>query len=297
MSLLWIFVFKKNMYARCTLVNHWTAFASWLECGPERDIFFWRDSSPAQIHASSRHAIIVWIYVIFIYFHILIYFGFFGPCTFFLPAIVCGYKLFYWRQGATWSCQIGRGISECRGLMRVVAGPLGDTCWALPWCNILRGWNNEAYMLSDYPGLTTLVCHIHKSSVQIYLLCCNPAVGTVGPLDSGMEHQRTAATCLHLGSWKNIPFEKSLTIGLSTFRHMIIGCSWGVIFLFWCTFHVQNGWPGNFSNFFWLTSKVKGVACGPASFEFDFVSDLANNVATLPLHRRLQRLFWHPLGA
>lgn len=231
------------------------------------------------------------------YFHILIYFGFFGPCTFFLPAIVCGYKLFYWRQGATWSCQIGRGISECRGLMRVVAGPLGDTCWALPWCNILRGWNNEAYMLSDYPGLTTLVCHIHKSSVQIYLLCCNPAVGTVGPLDSGMEHQRTAATCLHLGSWKNIPFEKSLTIGLSTFRHMIIGCSWGVIFLFWCTFHVQNGWPGNFSNFFWLTSKVKGVACGPASFEFDFVSDLANNVATLPLHRRLQRLFWHPLGA
>ena len=55
------------------------------------------------------------------------------------------FELFYWRQGATWSCQVGRGISECRGLMRMVAGPPAHTCWALLWRDILQGWNLEQW--------------------------------------------------------------------------------------------------------------------------------------------------------
>ena len=49
----------------------------------------------------------------------------------------------------------------------------------------------------------TLVCHMHRSSLEICILCCNFTSRTMGPQDSRMEHERateTRATGLHLGN-------------------------------------------------------------------------------------------------
>ena len=42
---------------------------------------------------------------------------------------------------------------EYRRLMRMVVGPPADTNWALPWHDILLGWNNRVQILSDHAGL------------------------------------------------------------------------------------------------------------------------------------------------
>ena len=49
----------------------------------------------------------------------------------------------------------------------------------------------------------TLVCHMHRSSVEICILCCSFTSRTMDPQDSRMEHERTTetrATGLHLGN-------------------------------------------------------------------------------------------------
>ena len=49
----------------------------------------------------------------------------------------------------------------------------------------------------------TLVCHMHRSSLEICILCCNFTSRTMDPQDSRMEHERateTRATGLHLGN-------------------------------------------------------------------------------------------------
>ena len=49
----------------------------------------------------------------------------------------------------------------------------------------------------------TLVCHMHRSSLELCILCCNFTSRTMDPQDSRKEHERAAetrATGLHLGN-------------------------------------------------------------------------------------------------
>ena len=73
---------------------------------------------------------------------------------------------------------------EYHRLMRMVVGLPGHGAFRLRWAE-------------------ALVCHMHRGSMDIGLLCCNLALGTLDPHDYGMEHQgRTAThtTSLHLGN-------------------------------------------------------------------------------------------------
>ena len=93
--------------------------------------------------------------------------------------------------------------------------------------------------------IETLVCHMHRGSMEVRFLCCNLAVGTLDSQDSASEHQRTTdtrTTCLHLGKgwkkrWKDIAFGKALTTGFWRLLSMVIGCGSKRIF---CIFHVAH---------------------------------------------------------
>ena len=92
---------------------------------------------------------------------------------------------------------------EYRRLLRVVVGPPTDTNWASPWNEILHGWPQQSTDAVRPRWTETLACHMHRSSVEICILCCNFTARTVGPQDSRMEHERTTetrATGLHLGN-------------------------------------------------------------------------------------------------
>ena len=99
-----------------------------------------------------------------------------------------------------WSCKIGRGISS------IDAHGCGPACWHQVGIAMARylAWMEQQSTDTVGPRWTaTLVCHMHRSSVEICILCCNFTSRTMDPQDSRMEHERateTRATGLHLGN-------------------------------------------------------------------------------------------------
>jgi len=107
----------------------------------------------------------------------------------------------------SWTWNIGMSWPDAHGCGPACGHLLGITMARhLTWLEL---GTMKHKRLSDHPAENVGLPHARKKS-EIFLLCCNPAVGTVDPLDAGIEHQRTAATCLHLGRWKNILFKSFL---------------------------------------------------------------------------------------
>ena len=102
----------------------------------------------------------------------------------------------------------------------------------------------------------TLVCHMHQSSKEICLLCCNRADGTLESQDSGKEQQGShgnADDLLTLGKqgWQNIASGKALRsldeVGILKKNHLYNRLS-GTILHYVCL-------------------RPKGAAFGPARFD------------------------------
>ena len=82
----------------------------------------------------------------------------------------------------------------------------GPACWHQLGITVARylAWMEQQN--TDAVGLRwvkTLVCYMHRSSLEVSILCCNFTPRTVDPQDSRMEHQRTAetrATSPHFGN-------------------------------------------------------------------------------------------------
>ena len=92
---------------------------------------------------------------------------------------------------------------EYRRLMRMVVGPPADTNWGIAMARYLA-WMEQQSTDTVGPRCTaTLVCHMHRNSLEICILCCNFTSRTMDPQDSRMEHEKateTRATGLHLGN-------------------------------------------------------------------------------------------------
>ena len=83
--------------------------------------------------------------------------------------------------------------------MRMVVGPLAEIAMAR-----YLAWMDQQNTDTVGPRWTaTVVCHMHRSSLEICILCSNFTSRTMDPQDSCMEHERATesrATGLHLGN-------------------------------------------------------------------------------------------------
>lgn len=102
---------------------------------------------------------------------------------------------------------------EYRRLARMVVDPPANITWAPPWGDWVEQRSTSVVGL---PWAATLFCHMQNKNINTCLQCCNFALGTVDPQESGMEHQKTTekrATSRHFGNcagkiphciWKSI---------------------------------------------------------------------------------------------